>query len=52
MTETTSDPGTPTTEVTLGSRTLNVPAGGLFDRYRMQVGGCLGSHPRGGARRF
>jgi hypothetical protein len=37
MTETTSDPGTPTTEVTLGSRTLNVPAGGLFDRYRMQT---------------
>lgn len=39
MTETTSDPGTPTTEVTLGSRTLNVPAGGLFDRYRMQTDG-------------
>ena len=28
MTETTTDPGTPTTEVTLGSRTLDVPAGG------------------------
>ncbi|MCM1013310.1 MULTISPECIES: acetoacetate decarboxylase family protein [unclassified Brevibacterium] len=33
MTETNT---APTTEVTLGSRTLQVPAGGLFDRYRMQ----------------
>jgi hypothetical protein len=26
-----------TVEVTLGERTVRVPAGGLFDRYRMQA---------------